>query len=268
MTTLEMKISRGKTAGASFQNRLRPLVMLSLALPFCLAAAPPNKSQAGPSIGKAEKRLANATIVLRESLSKRESFSKESLSKKDKHTPAELLSKADCVGVFPSVWKGALIIGGRYGQGFVTCRLPAGGWSGPASFRIEGGSIGLQIGGAATDLVLLFHGADSMSKLLRTKFTLGVDTAVAAGPVGRTSSIKTDTLFASEITGYSRSRGAFAGIALDGATMRPIHKTNRRIYGFEPLVKNILRGQVDPPASTRPLLDLLGEYSHTKQVSD
>jgi len=257
MTSLKMKTSRALTVGASFQNSLLPALMLSLTLPFGVAAAPPNKSQAAPSISKAEKRLATATIVLR-----------ESLSKKEKHLPTELLRKADCVGVFPSVWKGALIIGGRYGQGFVTCRLRAGGWSGPASFRIEGGNIGLQIGGTTTDLVLLFNGEESISKLLRTKFTLGVDTAAAAGPVGRTASVETDTLFGAKITGYSRSRGVFAGIALDGATMRPIHKTNRRIYGFEPLVKNILRGQVDPPASARPLLDLLAEYSPTKQVSD
>ena len=143
-----------------------------------------------------------------------------------------------------------------------------GGWSGPASFRIEGANIGFQIGGTSTDLVLLFNGEKSISKLLRTKFTFGIDSAAAAGPVGRTASVETDTLFGAEIIGYSRSRGAFAGIALDGATMRPVHKANRRIYGFEPVVKTILRGQVDAPASARPLLDLLAEYSPTKQVAE
>ena len=257
MTSPKTKTSKTGTAGSSFHSRLLPAVMLSLALPFGMAGAPPNKSQAEPSISKVEKRLAAATMILR-----------ESLSKKEKHTPTELLRKADCVGVFPSVWKGALIIGGRYGQGFVTCRLPAGGWSGPASFRIEGANIGFQIGGTSTDLVLLFNGEKSISKLLRTKFTLGIDSAAAAGPLGRTASVETDTLFGAEIIGYSRSRGAFAGIALDGATMRPVHKANRRIYGFEPVVKTILRGQVEAPASARPLLDLLAEYSPTKQVAE
>ena len=257
MKRLKTKISPARTQGRSFCNRLLPAVMLSMALPLGMVGAPPNEAEAKPSVSKAEKRLATATTTLR-----------EAFSKKEKHVPTDLLRKADCVGVFPSVWKGALIIGGRYGQGFVSCRLPAGGWSGPASFRIEGGNIGFQIGGTSTDLVLLFNGEQSISKLLRTKFTLGVDTAAAAGPVGRTASVETDTLFGVEIVGYSRSRGAFAGISFDGATMRPIHKANRRIYGFEPLVKNILRGQVDPPASTRPLLDLLAEYSPTRKASD
>ena len=257
MTSLKTKTSRARTVRSSFHSRLLPAAMLSLTLPLGVAGAPPNKSQAEPSISKVEKRLAAATMTLR-----------ESLPKKENHTPTELLRKADCVGVFPSVWKGALIIGGRYGQGFVSCRLPEGGWNGPAGFRIEGANIGLQIGGTATDLVLLFNGEKSISKLLRTKFTLGVDSAAAAGPVGRTASVETDALFGAEIVGYSRSRGVFAGIALDGATMRPVHKANRRIYGFEPVVKTILRGQVDPPASARPLLDLLAEYSPAKQVSN
>ena len=257
MKSLKTKPSPARTQGRSFCNRLLPAAMLSMALPLGMAGAPPDKAAAKPSISKAEKRLATAAATLR-----------EAFSKKEKHLPTDLLRKADCVGVFPSVWKGALIIGGRYGQGFVSCRLPAGGWSGPASFRIEGGNIGFQIGGTSTDLVLLFNGEQSISKLLRTKFTLGVDSAAAAGPVGRTASVETDILFGAEIVGYSRSRGAFAGISFEGATMRPIHKANRRIYGFEPLVKNILRGQVDPPASARPLLDLLAEYSPAKQASD
>lgn len=257
MTSLKTKTSKAPTVGCSFHGRLLAVAMLSLALPLGVAGAPPNKSQTEPSSSKVEKRLAAAAMILR-----------ESLSKKEEHTLTKLLRKADCVGVFPSVWKGALIIGGRYGQGFVTCRLPEGGWSRPASFRIEGGNIGLQIGGSTTDLVLLFNGERSVSKLLRTKFTLGVGSAAAAGPVGRTASVETDALFGAKIVGYSRSRGAFAGIALDGATMRPIHKANRRLYGFEPVVKTILRGQVDPPASARPLLDLLAEYSPVKQVSD
>ena len=192
MKTLKTKTSPARTQGRSYCNRLLPAAMLSMALPLGMAGAPPNEAEAKPSISKAEKRLATATATLR-----------EAFSKKEKHVPTDLLRKADCVGVFPSVWKGALIIGGRYGQGFVSCRLPAGGWSGPASFRIEGGNIGFQIGGTSTDLVLLFNGEQSISKLLRTKFTLGVDSAAAAGPVG------TDGLGRNRHSVRSGNRGLF-----------------------------------------------------------
>ena len=223
----------------------------------CVAAAPPERDPANPPLNNTEKRLATAEIVLR-----------EALGVPDKHISAELIAKTDCVGIFPSVWKAALLIGGKYGKGFVTCRLPQGGWSAPASFRIEGGNIGLQIGGSSSDLVVLFMTPESVNQLLRTKFTIGIDGAAAGGPVGRSASASTDALFGADILGYSRSRGVFAGISFEGATMRPFHKGNRKLYGFEPTIKSLLRGEVDAPARARPILDILGQYKPIPDDAD
>ena len=227
-----------------------------LAVAF-VAAAPPERDPANPPLNNTEKRLAAAEIVLR-----------QALGVPDKHISSELIAKTDCVGVFPSVWKAALLIGGKYGKGFVTCRLPQGGWSAPASFRIEGGNIGLQIGGSSSDLVVLFMTPESVNQLLRTKFTIGIDGAAAGGPVGRSASASTDMLFGADILGYSRSRGVFAGISFEGATMRPFHKGNRKLYGFEPTIKSLLRGEVDAPARARPILDILGQYKPIPDDAD
>ena len=223
-------------------------IIASLAV-ACVAAAPPGRNPENTPLNNTEKRLAAAEVVLR-----------EALGVPDKHISSQLISKSDCLGVFPSVWKAALLIGGKYGKGFVTCRLPQGGWSAPASFRIEGGNIGLQIGGSSSDLVVLFMTPESIGKLLRTKFTIGVDGTVAGGPVGRSASASTDTLFGADILGYSRSHGVFAGVSFEGATMRPFHKGNRKLYGFEPTIKSLLRGEVAAPVGTGPILDMLGQY--------
>ena len=232
----------------SFFRGSARLGIISCLVAAAVAAAPPGRDTERLT-NKTEKRLATAEIVLR-----------EALGVPDKHISAELIAKADCLGVFPSVWKAALVIGGKYGKGFITCRLAAGGWSAPASFRIEGGNIGLQIGGSSSDLVVLFMTPESVNKLLRTKLTIGIDGSAAGGPVGRSASASTDALFGADILGYSRSRGIFAGISFDGATMRPFHKGNRKLYGFEPTIKSLLRGEVDAPARARPILDLLGQY--------
>ncbi len=234
----------------------RPAIIGFLAV-ACVAAPPPERDPANPPLNNTEKRLATAEIVLR-----------EALGVPDKHISAELIAKTDCLGVFPSVWKAALLIGGKYGKGFITCRLPHGGWSAPACFRIEGGNIGLQIGGSSSDLVVLFMTPESIDKLLRTKITIGVDGAAAGGPVGRSASASTDALFGADILGYSRSRGVFAGISFDGATMRPFHKGNRKLYGFEPTIKSLLRGEVDAPARARPILDMLGQYKPLPDDAD
>ncbi len=223
----------------------------------CVAAAPPEGDPENPPGNNTEKRLATAEVVLREALGVR-----------DKHISSEVIAKTDCLGVFPSVWKAALLIGGKYGKGFITCRLPHGGWSAPASFRIEGGNIGLQIGGISSDLVILFMTPESVDKLLRTKLTIGVDASAAGGPIGRSASASTDVLFGADILGYSRSRGVFAGISFDGATMRPFHKGNRKLYGFEPTIKSLLRGEVDAPARARPILDMLGQYKPLPEDAD
>ncbi len=212
---------------------------------------------AAPAAGKSkvERRLDEAALVL-----------EATLDSADQGIPSNLLSRADCVGVFPSVWKGAFFLGGRYGKGVVTCRQSDNSWSAPANFLIEGGNIGLQIGGQATDIVLLFMGEKSVRRLMRTKFTLGGEASVSGGPVGRTAQAQTDALFGAGILSYSRSRGVFAGIALGGATMRPAHKADRNLYqGSAPRTTDILRGGVEPPEAARRLLALLAKYSPEKR---
>jgi lipid-binding SYLF domain-containing protein len=190
------------------------------------------------------------------------------LSGGDSSIPQDLLDRADCVGVFPNVLKVAVLVGGQYGKGVISCRSAPQPWSSPSHFRIEGGNIGLQLGGSATDLVLLFIGPESVNKLLRTKFTLGVDAAAAAGPAGRSASGKTDALFGAEIVSYSRSRGLFAGISLDGATLRPAHKENRAIYGFEPQPRALFSGEIALPGQAREFLDFLREQSPQKRSQE
>ncbi len=190
------------------------------------------------------------------------------LSGRDAGIPQDLLDRADCVGVFPDVLKVAVLIGGQYGKGVISCRSASQPWSSPSNFRIEGGNIGLQFGGSATDLVLLFIGPNSVNKLLRTKFTLGVDAAAAAGPAGRAASGKTDALFGAEIVSYSRSRGLFAGISLDGATLRPAHKDNRHLYGYEPEPKALFRGEVAAPDQATEFLEFLRTHSPQKRTQE
>ncbi len=206
---------------------------------------------------KAAKRVDAAAMVLR-----------DTLSGIDRGIPHGLLKRAECVGVFPSVWKGALGFGGKYGKGVVSCRTAAQGWSGPATFRIEGGNVGFQIGGSSTDLVLVFLGNESIRKLLRTSFTIGVDGAAAAGPLGRSASANTDTFLRTEILTYARSRGLFAGVAFDGATLRPAHGANRSLYGFDARAQDILRGDVQAPAAAHELLRILSQYAPEKKAGD
>ncbi len=206
---------------------------------------------------KAAKRVDAAAMVLR-----------DTLSGSDRGIPHRLLKRAECVGVFPSVWKGAFGFGGKYGKGVVSCRTAAQGWSAPATFRIEGGNVGFQIGGSSTDLVLVFLGKQSIKKLLRTSFTIGVDGAVAAGPIGRSASGNTDTFLRNEILTYARSRGLFAGVAFDGATLRPAHGANRSLYGFDARAQDILRGDVEAPAAAHELLRILSQYAPKKKAGD
>jgi lipid-binding SYLF domain-containing protein len=190
------------------------------------------------------------------------------LSGADAQIPADLLDRADCVGVFPGVLKVALLIGGQYGRGYVTCRNDETVWSAPSAFRIEGGNFGLQLGGSSNDLILLFLGPNSVNKLLRTKFTVGVDAAAAAGPQGRIMAGRTDALFGAEIISYSRSRGLFAGISLEGATLRPAHGENRNLYGFAPEPRALFRGEIPAPQQTREFLDFLRDESPRKRTNE
>ena len=175
--------------------------------------------------------------------------------------PQELLEKADCVIVFPSVKKLALGIGGSYGRGAMVCRTGAdfrGPWGAPAMYALEGGSIGFQIGGQATDLVLLVMNQEGANSILSSKIKLGADASVAAGPVGRNASANTDAYMRAEILSYSRARGLFAGISLAGSTLRPDDSSNASVYGRKLTAREIvIGGHIRTPPSGRRLVAVL-----------
>ena len=183
----------------------------------------------------------------------------------DKSIPQDLLNKSECVIVVPGLKKGAFIVGGKYGRGFVTCRKESGvGWSAPGAVRVEGGSFGFQIGGAETDVVMLIMNKGGVKKLLTSKFTLGADASVAAGPLGRDTSAQTDAMMNAEILTWSRQRGVFAGIALTGATLREDSDTNKDLYGQAYANKDLVAGTVEPPKTATRLLGLLNKFSSRK----
>ena len=186
----------------------------------------------------------------------------EIMASPDKGIPQDLLDKSACVVVIPGLKKGAFIIGGKYGKGFVSCRKDVGrGWSAPAAVRIEGGSFGLQLGGSETDVVMLVMNQGGVKKLLSSKFTLGADAQAAAGPVGRESSAETDAKLHAEILTYSRSRGLFAGLSLQGATLRPDQDWNKEMYGKEISNEDIVLGTTKPPSSASKLMAALNKFS-------
>ena len=178
--------------------------------------------------------------------------------------PANLLEKARCVVVLPSVKKFAIGIGGSYGRGVMTCRGGAdfkGPWSAPAMFALEGGNIGFQLGGQEADFVLLIMNEDGARSVMSSKVKLGADASAAAGPVGRDSTAATDVVLKTQILSYSRSRGLFAGVSLEGSTLRNDGDANKNLYGKDYSAKQILQeGIVKAPASARPLLATLSKY--------
>jgi len=182
----------------------------------------------------------------------------------DKSIPQDLLEKSWCVVLVPGVKKAAFIVGGKYGKGFVSCRKPAGGWSAPAALRIEGGSFGFQIGGAETDVAMLVMNESGMKKLMSSQFTLGGEGSVAAGPVGRDATAQTDAWMRAEILSWSRSRGVFAGISLQGATLRQDVDDNQEMYGRKYETPDLVKGDVAPPADAGKLMGLLNKYSMKK----
>jgi lipid-binding SYLF domain-containing protein len=168
---------------------------------------------------------------------------KQIMATPDRAIPKELLESCQCIVIIPGMKKGAFIVGANYGRGFMMCRLASGtGWSAPAAIKVEGGSFGFQIGGSETDAVMLVMNTGGVEKLLSSKFTLGADASVAAGPVGRTSSANTDLQMHAEILSYSRARGVFAGISFDGATLRPDDDANAELYGTEVTNREIVTG--------------------------
>ena len=176
--------------------------------------------------------------------------------------PQDLLNKAHCVAIIPGVKKAGFIVGGRYGKGIISCRAPGNeAWTGPSAIRIEGGSVGLQIGGSSTDVVLLLMNKSGKDKLLSSRFTLGGDAAVAGGPVGRSAQAQTDAQMRAEILSYSRSRGVFAGVSLEGATLRQDADDNEELYGKRVTPKQILDGELAPPETVHSLMAALNRYS-------
>jgi SH3 domain-containing YSC84-like protein 1 len=184
----------------------------------------------------------------------------EIMATPDKSIPRDLLEKAHCAVIVPDLKKAAFIVGAKYGAGFVTCRR-AGGWSAPASVKVEGGSVGFQIGGQNTDVVMLVMNQRGMKHLLEDKFTLGAEASVAAGPVGREAAAMTDAQMSADILSWSRNKGLFAGVALTGATLRADSDANRELYGSKLPNKEILNGSVTAPPEAEPLLSALTRYS-------
>jgi SH3 domain-containing YSC84-like protein 1 len=219
------------------------LTALLMAQPLLSAAASAADQE------KDDDRLRNCGTVLKEILNVPEDI------------PHDLLDKADCVVVYPSVLKAAFIVGGSYGRGAMTCRKGQnfrGPWGPPTMMALEGGSFGLQIGGEATDFILLVMNESGARGILAGKVKLGGDASVAAGPVGRDASAETDVTMRSEILSYSRARGVFAGLSLEGSTIRPDNSANEQIYGRKLAAKDIvLLDRVRVPEAARQLISTL-----------
>jgi lipid-binding SYLF domain-containing protein len=219
-----------------------------------LLASAPFCSAKNPREAKTEQdRLQNAGKVVQEILNVPDDI------------PQDLLDKARCVVVMPSVLKAAFVVGGSYGRGTMVCRTGkdfTGPWGAPAMYALEGGSVGLQIGGEATDFVFLVMNDRGAGSLLRTKVKLGADASIAAGPKGRSAAADTDAYMRAEILSYSRARGVFAGISLEGSTLRPDEDANRKLYGNSTSAARIItEGDVSAPASAHDLIAALQESS-------
>jgi lipid-binding SYLF domain-containing protein len=178
----------------------------------------------------------------------------------DKGIPQEVLGSAECVAVVPSMLKGGFIVGGKYGRGLASCRTEKG-WSAPAFFVITGGSFGFQIGGQAVDLVMLIMNKDGMNHLLSSQFALGADASVAAGPVGRHAEGNTDWKMRSEVLTYSRARGLFAGVSLNGAMVKQDKDSTREFYGRMVPFKTSLTGEIAVPAGAHAFLTSLAQWA-------
>jgi lipid-binding SYLF domain-containing protein len=233
------------------KKRLRVLAAAVLALIFLswssVSSAKDKKDE------KEADRIQNAATVLKEILDIPDDI------------PQDLLDKARCVIVFPSVMKAAFIVGGSYGRGAMVCRSGkdfSGPWGAPTMMALEAGSVGFQIGGQATDFVILVMNARGAESLLHNKVKLGADASIAAGPKGRDAQAATDVAFRAEMLSYSRSRGVFAGVSLEGSTLRPDNDANRRLYGRDVNAEQIItESRVQAPPEARPLIEVLQKAS-------
>jgi SH3 domain-containing YSC84-like protein 1 len=183
----------------------------------------------------------------------------EIMSAPDKGIPREVLESAKCIAIIPGEKKFAFIFGGNYGRGVATCHTEHG-WSAPMFVAVDGGSVGYQIGGSSTDLVMIFMNDHALHSLLSDKFKLGGDATVAAGPVGRQAAADTDLKLSAEILSYSRSKGIFAGVSLDGAVVQTDKSGDHAMYGEDVTHRDILSGKITAPESARPLLHEIGQY--------
>jgi len=202
------------------------------------------------------KRLNDAAIVL-----------SEVMAAPDNGIPQDLLEKAHCIVIVPDLKTAAFVVGGKYGKGYLSCRQVAAGWSAPATVRIEGGSVGFQIGASSTDLIMLVMSERGADKLLDSKFTLGGEGSVAAGPVGRTATAQTDVQMRADILSWSRTQGLFAGVALEGATLREDLDDNAVLYGRKLENRTIVTKGIHPPKSATRLLELLNRYSSLERTN-
>lgn len=226
------------------------IMVAALAAPPLQAVTPLQAADDGPA-----QRLTDAAAVL-----------SDVMAIPDKGIPEDLLANAHCIVIVPDLKTAAFVVGGKYGKGYLSCRRPAGaGWSAPATVRIEGASVGFQIGASSTDLVMLIMTDRGADKLLSSSFTLGVEGSVAAGPVGRTATAQTDAQMHADILSWSRSRGLFAGVALEGATLRQDLDDNATLYGTRLENRDIVRSGVPPPAAAARLIELLRRYSASER---
>ena len=193
----------------------------------------------------------------------------EIMAAPDKGIPQDLLANAHCIVIVPGLKTAAFLIGGKYGKGYLSCRSKTGpGWSAPGTVRIEGGSVGFQIGGSETDLIMLVMNERGADKLLSSKFTLGAEGSVAAGPVGRTATAQTDAQMHAEILSWSRSQGLFAGLALEGATLRQDLDDNAALYGRKLKNRQIVTTSVRTPRIAAKLISLLDKYSARERTGN
>jgi lipid-binding SYLF domain-containing protein len=225
---------------------MKKLVLLTLFVSLCSFTYAADDQ---PKESKASDRVQAAGDVLN-----------EIQSAPDSGIPENILSKSECVAVVPSMLKGGFVLGAKYGRGLASCRTPKG-WSTPAFFTIKGGSVGFQIGGQAVDLVMLIMNNDGMQHLLSSQFALGADASVAAGPVGRHTEGNTDWKMRAQVLTYSRARGVFAGVSLNGAVVKQDKDSTREFYGHMVTSKAALTGEVDPPASANAFLTTLAKWA-------
>jgi SH3 domain-containing YSC84-like protein 1 len=245
------KLIYGETINNRVENQMKKLALLALGFLFLLFFLLMPAPASADKKADANERAANASVVLR-----------QIMSAPDQEIPQELLDRSFCVAVFPTVIKGGFVFGGQYGKGVVSCRRDKASWGAPAFFTIGGGSFGLQIGGQAVDLVLLFINDDGVQGLLKNKFEVGAGAAAAAGPVGRNATLSTDIQLNTKILSYSRSKGLFAGLELKGAVITQDKGANKAIYGQEISAREILiEGKARAPEPVMIFPQTLGQFS-------